>query len=102
MEKTNLGVSPESGSDEMKTKNSDKSTHLEDVPRSALQEAWHCESPNNPRNWAQWKKDMQILMVAFHSMVATMAAGIILAYDTMADEYNMTVPEASYLTSIQV
>ncbi|KAH8425054.1 uncharacterized protein LDX57_002803 [Aspergillus melleus] len=87
----------------MKTNNSDKSIHLEDVPRSALQESWHSESPNNPRNWAQWKKDTQILMVAFHSMVATfMAAGIIPAYDTMAEEYNVTVPEASYLTSIQI
>ncbi|KAI9039540.1 MFS general substrate transporter [Aspergillus affinis] len=61
------------------------------------------ESPNNPRNWAQWKKNAHILMVPFHSMIATlMAAGIIPAYDMMAEEYNVTVPEASYLTSIQI
>ncbi|KAJ1706630.1 hypothetical protein AFLA70_193g002480 [Aspergillus flavus AF70] len=59
--------------------------------------------PDNPRNWPIWKKNVQILMVAFHSMVATfMAAGIIPAFDSMAEEYGVTVPEASYLTSIQI
>lgn len=57
----------------------------------------------DPRNWPVWKKNVQILMVAFHSMVATfMAAGIIPAFEAMAEEYGVTVPEASYLTSIQV
>ena len=42
-------------------------------------------------------------MVAFHSMAATfMAAGIIPAYDAMAEDYGVTVPEASYFTSVQV
>ncbi|KAE8372402.1 major facilitator superfamily domain-containing protein [Aspergillus bertholletiae] len=59
--------------------------------------------PEDPRNWPIWKKNVQILMVAFHSMVATfMAAGIIPAFDTMAEEYGVTVPQASYLTSIQI
>lgn len=31
-----------------------------------------------------------------------MAAGIIPAYDAFAEEYKVTVPEASYLTSVQV
>lgn len=43
------------------------------------------------------------MMVAFHSMISTfMAAGIVPAYDIMAEEYGITVTEASYLTSIQV
>ncbi|XHG07536.1 hypothetical protein AWENTII_010675 [Aspergillus wentii] len=42
-------------------------------------------------------------MVAFHSMVSTfMAAGIIPAFEVFAEEYGVTVPEASYLTSIQI
>lgn len=42
-------------------------------------------------------------MVAFHSMMGTfMAAGIIPAYDIFAEKYNVTVPDASYLTSFQV
>ncbi|PLB47492.1 MFS general substrate transporter [Aspergillus steynii IBT 23096] len=104
MGKQNSGISPEtSDSGNLKGANSETSIHLEDVPSSAPQESWHCESPNNPRNWPQWKKNAQILVVAFHSMAATfMAAGIIPAYDTMAEEYNVTVPEASYLTSIQI
>lgn len=31
-----------------------------------------------------------------------MAAGIIPAYDAFAEQYNVTVPTASYLTSFQV
>lgn len=59
--------------------------------------------PNAPSNWPKWKKNAQIMMVAFHSMVCTfMAAGIVPAYDTMAETYGITVTEASYLTSIQV
>ncbi|PYI23136.1 MFS general substrate transporter [Aspergillus japonicus CBS 114.51] len=60
-------------------------------------------SSTNPQKWPEWKKNAQILMVAFHSMVATfMAAGIIPAYDTMAEVYGVTVPQASYLTSMQI
>ncbi|KAJ5704299.1 hypothetical protein N7493_011437 [Penicillium malachiteum] len=59
--------------------------------------------PRDPRNWSLKKKNAQILMVAFHSMISTfMAAGIIPAYDTLAEEYNITVPDASYLTSFQI
>ncbi|KAF4772351.1 hypothetical protein HAV15_004853 [Penicillium sp. str.  len=64
---------------------------------------WENESPQNPHNWPRWKKNAQILMVAFHSMMGTsMAAGIIPAYDTFAEQYNVTVPDASYLTSCQI
>ncbi|KAF5862210.1 hypothetical protein ETB97_011915 [Aspergillus alliaceus] len=60
-------------------------------------------SREDPRSWSVWKKTIQILMIAFHSMVAAfMAGGIIPEFDAMVKEYNVTVPEASYLTSIQV
>lgn len=84
---------------------SEASLPLEGVyPAVPTQQAEDMSShPDNPRNWPIWKKNVQILMVAFHSMVATfMAAGIIPAFDSMAEEYGVTVPEASYLTSIQV
>ncbi|KAJ6031001.1 hypothetical protein N7540_001733 [Penicillium herquei] len=59
--------------------------------------------PRDPRNWSLRKKNAQILMVAFHSMISTfMAAGIIPAYDTLVEQYNITVPDASYLTSFQI
>lgn len=61
------------------------------------------QDPNAPCNWPKWKKNTQIMMVAFHSMISTfMAAGIVPAYDAMAEKYGVTVTEASYLTSVQV
>jgi hypothetical protein len=81
---------------------------MEDVAPTPPQEpvdldSYAREDPGNPRNWPIWKKNAQILMVAFHSMSATfVAAGIIPAYETLAEEYGITVPQASYLTSAQV
>lgn len=93
----------------MKTTNSDTSLHLEDVaptgpPKEEMESKMApTDSPQDPRNWPQWKKDAQILMVAFHSMMGTfMAAGIVPAYEAFAEQYNVTVPTASYLTSVQV
>lgn len=81
---------------------SNEQVHLENIP-STPRDLVFDTSPANPQNWPAWKKDAQILMVAFHSMVATfMAAGIIPAYDVMAEAYAVTVPQASYLTSAQV
>ncbi|KAL2849300.1 major facilitator superfamily domain-containing protein [Aspergillus pseudodeflectus] len=81
---------------------------MEDVaptpPQEPLeQDSYMMEDPANPRNWPGWKKNAQILMVAFHSMSATfVAAGIIPAYESLAEEYGITVPQASYLTSAQI
>ncbi|KAJ5970094.1 uncharacterized protein N7479_000012 [Penicillium vulpinum] len=48
-------------------------------------------------------ENAQILLVAFHSMMGTfMAAGIIPAYNAFAEQYNVTVPDAIYLTSSQI
>lgn len=80
----------------LKATDSEASIHLENVSPTN-------DSPQDPRNWPQWKKNAQILMVAFHSCVSTfMAAGIIPAYDVLAEDYGVTVPDASYLTSFQV
>lgn len=81
------------------------SIHTENVVPSPQNSegATEMDDPANPRNWPSWKKNAQILMVAFHSMSATfIAAGIIPAYDALAEEYGITVPQASYLTSVQV
>ncbi|KAL2826751.1 major facilitator superfamily domain-containing protein [Aspergillus pseudoustus] len=89
-------------------KDSQSSIHMEDVVPTPPQESteydsYAMEDPANPRNWPAWKKNAQILMVAFHSLSATfVAAGIIPAYDTLAEEYGITVPQASYLTSAQI
>lgn len=59
--------------------------------------------PNAPINWPAWKRNAQILMVAVHSMDSVfMAAGIVPGYEGMAEEYNISVPKATYLTSVMV
>ena len=76
-------------------------THLEVKTEPVLDEG--ADSTRNPRNWPPWKKNIQIVMVAFHSMMGTFTAvRIFPAYDTFAKQYNMSVPTASYLTSFQV
>ena len=95
-------------SHDIKRTGSEDSEHLENVgvvSPVTVSDDMECEneSPQNPRNWPHWKKNAQILMVAFHSMMGTfMAAGIVPAYDAFAEEYNVTVPTATYLTSVQV
>ncbi|GAD99525.1 hypothetical protein PVAR5_8240 [Paecilomyces variotii No. 5] len=76
----------------------DTTSHLEDVS------TYETETPADaPINWPAWKRNAQILMVAFHSMdTVFMAAGIIPGYEAMAEAYKVTVPEASYLTSAQI
>src|SRR5699024_398868 len=92
-----------------KSSNSETPTHLENVvsmppgQHAPKDGSWATDSPRDPRNWPPWKKNAQILMAAFHSMMGTfMAAGVIPAYDAFAEQYNVTVPTASYLTSFQV
>ncbi|KAK5678010.1 hypothetical protein LTS12_029431, partial [Elasticomyces elasticus] len=76
-----------------------EASHLENTNSGQILQL----DPNAPSNWPKWKKNAQIIMVAFHSMVSTfMAAGIVPAYDTMAETYGVTVTQASYLTSIQI
>lgn len=58
---------------------------------------------DDPQSWPKWKRELQIWMIAVHSMVSTfMAAGIILAYERMAKDYGVSVHQTSYLSSAQV
>ncbi|QKX64687.1 uncharacterized protein TRUGW13939_11863 [Talaromyces rugulosus] len=94
---------------ETKDTNSKTSICLENVFPTSLSYDWPgnrgrgADSPRDPRNWPRLKKNAQILVAAFHSMMGTfIAVGIIPAFDVFAEQYNVTVPAASYLTSIQV
>lgn len=61
------------------------------------------DDPKDPRSWPEWKKNVQILMVSFHSFSSTfMAAGIIPAFKTFSEQYDVPLPKASYLTSASV
>ncbi|KFZ17943.1 hypothetical protein V501_01468 [Pseudogymnoascus sp. VKM F-4519 (FW-2642)] len=59
--------------------------------------------PQDPLNWPLWMKNMNMLMVAFHTMMATFsAAAIIPAYSVFAEKYGISIHQASYLTSVQI
>lgn len=60
-------------------------------------------NPEDPLNWPDWKKNTQILMVAFHAMMTTFtAAAIIPAFIPFAKLYDVSVTSATYLTGVQV
>jgi hypothetical protein len=60
-------------------------------------------SPRDPLNWPTWKKDVHVLMVAFHAMLTTFtAASIIPGFHSFALKYGTSIEQASYLTSAQV
>ncbi|KAF9891815.1 hypothetical protein FE257_003299 [Aspergillus nanangensis] len=57
----------------------------------------------DPQSWPKWKREAQIWLISIHSMISTfMAAGIIPAYESMAEEYGVTVHKTSYLSSSQI
>lgn len=59
--------------------------------------------PAIPSQWPKWKKNAQILLIAFHSFSATfMAAGIIPASDWFSEEFNVSVQQSTYLSSSAV
>ncbi|KAJ5754059.1 uncharacterized protein N7511_008212 [Penicillium nucicola] len=57
----------------------------------------------DPLNWPEWKKMMNLVLVAFHACMGTFtAAAIIPAYSTIAEELGVGLQNASYLTSLQI
>ncbi|KAF2270158.1 MFS general substrate transporter [Lojkania enalia] len=57
----------------------------------------------DPYNWPSWKKNSNLVLVAFHACMATfIAAGIIPAYEAIAEELGVSLQRASYLTSLQI
>ncbi|VUC31612.1 unnamed protein product [Clonostachys rosea] len=57
----------------------------------------------DPLNWPKVKKVANLLVVAFHAMMATFtAAAIQSAFSDIAEEFEITVQKASYLTSLVV
>lgn len=59
--------------------------------------------PADPLNWPNWKKNYEIILIAFQTFSSTfMAAGLTPAYEPMAEEYGILPHEATYLTSAQI
>ncbi|KAF2002387.1 MFS general substrate transporter [Amniculicola lignicola CBS 123094] len=60
-------------------------------------------SDADPYNWPNWKRTANLLLVAFYACMGTFtAAGIIPAYEVIASDLGITVPQTSYLTSLQI
>lgn len=59
--------------------------------------------PLDPLNWQEWKKNYEIILIAFHCFVVTfMAAGLAPAYEAMSIQYGRSMTEISYFTSAQI
>ena len=69
-------------------------TDLNPLPSTSLED---------PLNWPAWKKNCYLVLLSFHAFFALfMFAGLIPGYEQFAEDYHITVPKASYLTSVQV
>ncbi|KAK0638252.1 putative transporter [Lasiodiplodia hormozganensis] len=59
--------------------------------------------PADPYNWPSWKKNANLVLVAFHAMMTTfIAAGIIPAFEDISVDLGCSLQRASYLTSMQI
>ncbi|OKL62337.1 hypothetical protein UA08_02289 [Talaromyces atroroseus] len=57
----------------------------------------------DPYNWPTWKKNMNLILVAFHAMMGTFtAASIIPAYSDIAADLGISMTTTAYLTSLQI
>ncbi|KAJ9500151.1 hypothetical protein LTR99_008399 [Exophiala xenobiotica] len=60
-------------------------------------------SDADPYNWPHWKKVVNLVLVAFHAMMATFtAASIQSAFENIAQDLGCSLQRASYLTSLQI
>lgn len=60
-------------------------------------------SDADPYNWPHWKKVVNLIVVAFHAMMATFtAASIQSAFENIAADLGCSLQRASYLTSLQI
>ncbi|KAI5306232.1 hypothetical protein KEM56_001744 [Ascosphaera pollenicola] len=59
--------------------------------------------PADPLNWPTWKKVINLFLISFYAMMTTFtAAAVVPVYETFSDIFNISMTQASYLTSIQI
>lgn len=59
--------------------------------------------PADPLNWPYWKKNLNLILIAFHAMMTSfIAAAIIPAFELLSISLDISLTEASYLTSVQI
>lgn len=58
---------------------------------------------DDPLNWSNGFKHLQLAMVAFHAFMATfMASGLVPVIGMYSEIYQMTTPDVAYLVSVQI
>ncbi|KAF9895308.1 hypothetical protein FE257_000212 [Aspergillus nanangensis] len=82
------------------------SDHIEDARHGEQKGDVHVVEPediNNPQNWPQWKKDINLALISFHAMMTNfVGAGIIPVYSVFAEMFGKSVQDISYFTSIHI
>ncbi|KAJ5870206.1 hypothetical protein N7455_005147 [Penicillium solitum] len=57
----------------------------------------------DPYNWPQWRKSINLILVAFHAMMATFtAASIQCAFENISEDLGVSIQRTSYLVSLVI
>ncbi|EIN08489.1 MFS general substrate transporter [Punctularia strigosozonata HHB-11173 SS5] len=61
------------------------------------------DGPDDPLNWPSWRKHVVLFLVSFHAFLAIFSSAIIIpAYFNFAQEFDVSVTRASYLTAVHI
>lgn len=89
-------------------------TLLEDVTGAGLEKVYArhgridlipmpSDDPNDPYNWASWRKNLLLFQVAFHAMMGPFsAAAVVPSFVTFAREFDVTITQTTYLVSVPI
>ncbi|KAJ5951502.1 uncharacterized protein N7479_009915 [Penicillium vulpinum] len=57
----------------------------------------------DPYNWPQWRKNLNLALVAFHAMMATFTASSIQsAFENISEDFEISMQRTSYLVSLVI
>jgi len=61
------------------------------------------DDPQDPYNWAWWRKHALLLQVAFHAMMGPFsAAAVIPSFGQFSEEFGVSITQASYFVSVPI
>ncbi|EIW83038.1 MFS multidrug transporter [Coniophora puteana RWD-64-598 SS2] len=61
------------------------------------------DTPADPLNWPSWRKNVLLLIVAFHAMQGPLGAAIVIpAFEDFVQDLGVSIAEASYSVSIEI
>ncbi|KAG8867773.1 hypothetical protein FRB98_003967, partial [Tulasnella sp. 332] len=78
-------------------------TCIEQEEREQRERMGITDNPEDPYNWPSWKKHALLFQVGFHAMMGPfVAAAVIPAFGSFAEEYGISITQASYFVSVQI